>query len=83
MVDWASWLKAKSVKEDEVGPLTPDEIFGKQMDRVLPDVARWLGVCVACFEDLKLIEGKGWVCMHCERDNPLDVTAEEARAAGQ
>lgn len=59
-------LKPKEEKKDFP---TAEEAYARSMEKAAPYVARWLGCCEKCFEDLKLIEGRGWVCLHC--DSPV------------
>ncbi len=59
------------------GPLSPDEAYAEMMEKGVRRVALMLGICPDCGEDMKVIEGRGWVCMTCTEPNPIDTSNED------
>lgn len=59
------------------GPKSSDEAYADVMDKRARQVALALGICPDCGEDMKVIEGRGWVCMVCTEPNLIDTSNED------
>ncbi len=57
--------KVEQAKREPKHILTYEERYAQQMDRALPGIAAFLGVCPECFEDLREVDGK-MICLACE-----------------